>query len=86
MDLLKCSFDPDQAGMFLWGKLPGNESDSGKFSDELLEKKGLFITPGFIFGINGKGYIRISLCSKNEILEEARQRVMEYLAEKQNRK
>ena len=31
----------------------------------------MFITPGFIFGRNGSGYVRISLCAEVPVLEKA---------------
>jgi aspartate/methionine/tyrosine aminotransferase len=35
----------------------------------------VFITPGFIFGSNGKRYIRISLCAKEDKFAEALERI-----------
>jgi aspartate/methionine/tyrosine aminotransferase len=80
MDTLKCTFDKEQTGLFLWGRLPESEKSCEKFSDDLLLKTGVFITPGVIFGKNGSGYVRISLCSTSEILGKAKARVREYLA------
>lgn len=59
---LNCSFNKDQAGMFVWGKL-NNSKSSEQFVDELLYSKHIFITPGTLFGKAGDGYVRISLCS-----------------------
>ena len=77
-ELLNCRFDPSQSGLFLWGKLPGNDTSCKGFSDELLEKSGVFITPGFIFGKNGKGYIRISLCSSTKELQKAKEKIKHF--------
>ena len=52
-------------------KTPGEE-----ISDRILHEAGVFITPGFIFGRNGENYVRISLCAKPEVLQEAKCRVM----------
>ena len=82
MKALNCAFDDEQTGLFLWGKLPGNNTSCEKFSDELLLGTGVFITPGFIFGKNGQGYIRISLCSSEELLEKAEQRASKFVSEK----
>ncbi len=65
LNKLDCMYDKDQAGMFIWAKVPGN-MNSIEFSDYLLNEYKLFITPGAIFGANGEKYIRISLCS-NEV-------------------
>jgi aspartate/methionine/tyrosine aminotransferase len=75
MRLLGCTFDSNQSGMFLWGKIPDKYADSGELADEILYKAHVFITPGFIFGKNGQQHIRISLCCKEEKLQEALDRI-----------
>ena len=75
MDLLKCSYDKNQVGMFVWAKIPSKYETSAALSDEVLYGKHVFITPGFIFGSAGLKYIRISLCTSVELLREARDRV-----------
>ncbi len=75
MDLLQCSYDRRQVGLFVWGKLPGDAPDSKTFVDDVLYNARVFITPGAIFGNNGDRFIRISLGSSVEKLEEAYERV-----------
>jgi LL-diaminopimelate aminotransferase len=75
MITLGCTFNPEQTGMFLWGRIPDNIKSSESLTDDLLLKAHLFITPGLIFGKNGERYIRISLCSKEERLAEAKERL-----------
>ena len=75
MTALGCTFDPAQRGMFLWGRVPDSIDSVEKFCDDLLRHKHIFITPGFIFGHNGSRYIRISLCSTVDRLNEAKQRI-----------
>ena len=70
-DKLKCSYDKNSVGMFVWAKLPAGVSSSEKFIDEVLYNKNIFITPGTIFGSNGEGYIRFSLCVKADKIKEA---------------
>lgn len=73
-DLLGAEYDRNSSGMFLWGKV---SPDSGqRISDRILYEAGVFITPGFIFGKNGEGYIRISLCARPEILKKAYDKIM----------
>ena len=60
--ILKCEFDKDSAGLFVWAKLPKGIESSEKFINNILEQKNVFIAPGTIFGSNGEGYIRFSLC------------------------
>ncbi len=74
---LGVDYDENQVGMFLWGHIPNNFFDSYAFSNGLLSNYSLFITPGSIFGSNGSGYTRISLCSNQETFKEAIHRVPE---------
>jgi len=75
LDSLQCSYSSTQAGMFVWGKAPDHVGDVNQWINQLLEKKKIFITPGFIFGKNGQRYLRISLCSSEEKLKEALERI-----------
>ncbi len=75
MNALSCTFDPAQSGLFLWGKIPGQFMDSVEMTEKLLHMNHLFITPGSVFGDNGKRYIRISLCSTEELLTAALERI-----------
>ena len=74
LDLLHCTDEKEQAGLFVWARIPG-ETDSFAFSDEILERARVFITPGGIFGKNGVNYIRVSLCSPEEIILESIKRI-----------
>lgn len=68
--ILKCEFDKNAKGLFVWAKLPNNINSSEEFINNILIKKNIFIAPGTIFGKNGEGYIRFSLCiEKKKILE-----------------
>lgn len=75
MDALHCHYDPSQVGMFLWGRIPDTYADVEDLTEKVLHEARVFITPGFIFGSNGKRYIRISLCAKEEKLAEALTRI-----------
>lgn len=75
MTTLGCSFDKDQVGMFLWGKIPSKYESSAELADRVLYDARVFITPGFIFGSNGEKYVRISLCSKEDKLQNALDRI-----------
>ena len=82
MTTLGCTFDPKQQGMFLWGRIPDSYEDVEELTEKVLHEARVFITPGFIFGSNGKRYIRISLCAKDEKMQEALKRVKEMKNEK----
>ena len=75
MDTLGCKFDPNQVGMFLWGKIPNKYNNVEDLTERVLHEARVFITPGFIFGTNGERYIRISLCAKDEKIRKALQRI-----------
>ena len=74
MDFLGCDYDVNSTGMFVWGKTGTNDEDG--FIEEILQKFHVFITPGRIFGENGKGYIRISLANNMEKLDKALNRLV----------
>lgn len=82
-DTIGARYDTASTGLFLWGRIdagnpfaaltPGTGASLGeRVSDTILYRSGVFITPGFIFGDNGKDYIRISLCAKPEVLVHAK--------------
>jgi aspartate/methionine/tyrosine aminotransferase len=75
MTSLGCTFDPNQVGMFLWGKIPAQYKDAEELTEKVLHEARVFITPGFIFGSNGSRYIRISLCAKDDRIKEALERI-----------
>lgn len=75
MTTLGCTFDSEQVGMFLWGRIPEGYAQAEDLTERVLHEARVFITPGFIFGSNGERYIRISLCAKEEKLAEALERV-----------
>lgn len=68
---LGCTFDKNAVGLFVWAKLPAGIHSSEKFIDAILNNQHIFVTPGTIFGSNGEGYIRFSLCVTAEKIQEA---------------
>lgn len=80
MAALGCTFDSSQVGMFLWGRIPDVYQDAEELTEMVLHEARVFITPGFIFGSNGRRYIRISLCAKDEKLQEALCRIEQMVA------
>lgn len=71
---LSCKPSKDQSGMFIWAKVPEGYS-SESFVDELLHEHDIFTAPGFIFGSQGEGYVRFSLCASKENIEKAIKRI-----------
>jgi len=75
MHTLGCTYDENQVGMFLWGKVPDSCDNVETLTDKVLYEARVFVTPGFIFGSNGARYIRVSLCCNKEMLAEALERI-----------
>ena len=75
LDLLHCERSGEQVGLFLWARVPEPYEDAFVLSDAILEEARVFLTPGGIFGEEGKPYLRLSLCSSEEKLDAAIQRI-----------
>ncbi|MDR2627735.1 MAG: aminotransferase class I/II-fold pyridoxal phosphate-dependent enzyme [Dysgonamonadaceae bacterium] len=75
MQILDCTYDLCQTGLFLWGKIPRQCPDSETLADKVLYDAKVFLTPGSIFGSKGNRYIRISLCCNEQQLVEAMRRI-----------
>lgn len=74
MTTLGCTFDKNQVGMFLWGRIPEKYATCEELTEKVLHEARVFITPGFIFGSNGDRYVRISLCANEEKMTAALER------------
>ena len=73
-EALNCTYDENATGLFVWAKLPADVKAEA-YIDLILKEKSIFLTPGTIFGSQGEGYIRFSLCAQTEDLQEAIARV-----------
>jgi LL-diaminopimelate aminotransferase len=79
LEILQCSFSKDQAGMFVWARVPAGYKDGYALSDEVLYNANVFITPGGIFGDAGNQYVRVSLCCAEERIAESIKRIKDRL-------
>ncbi len=68
-DKLHCTYDKKSTGLFVWAKIPKGKT-SNEITEELLYHYNVFITPGTVFGSNGEGYIRFSLCVEEDRIKE----------------
>lgn len=73
-DALNCTYDKDTTGLFVWAKVPPLLK-SEEFTDLVLKEHAIFLAPGTVFGSNGEGYVRFSLCAPEEIIKDAITRV-----------
>ena len=71
---MNCEVKDDQVGLFVWAKTPEGKTSEDIVND-LLYNKDIFIAPGFIFGSQGEGYVRFSLCASEEVIDEALKRI-----------
>jgi len=69
-DKLECTYNKNATGLFVWAKIPKGKT-SEEFTDKILYNNDIFIAPGTVFGSNGEGFIRFSLCVPKEIIKEA---------------
>jgi aspartate/methionine/tyrosine aminotransferase len=74
LDQLGCNYRKDQQGMFIWAKVPDTIQSVEKLVDHLLYTYHVFITPGFIFGPKGDRFVRISLCTPENRLQQVVER------------
>jgi LL-diaminopimelate aminotransferase len=79
LDLLGCEYSKEQAGMFLWARIPSKYKDAYEVCDDILYKARVFITPGGIFGSAGEKYLRVSLCSPEEKFDASIERIKKVL-------
>lgn len=82
MDAIGATYEAESAGMFVWARIPDNGQSAEAYCDEILYGCGVFITPGHIFGKNGEGYVRISLCSDEPTLALALKNITSHLKSK----
>ncbi|MFC6221873.1 pyridoxal phosphate-dependent aminotransferase [Hymenobacter artigasi] len=75
LQALGCQPAPGQTGLFIWAAVPAGFADGYALSDAVLAEARVFLTPGGIFGSNGNGYIRASLCQPVGLLREALERI-----------
>ena len=75
IEKLGARIEKDGVGLFLWAKLPEGFKNSETFTDKILKEKNIFITPGTVFGSQGEGYIRLSLCVSEDKIKQAIKRV-----------
>jgi LL-diaminopimelate aminotransferase len=79
LELLNCRYEKSQVGLFLWGRIAEEIRSCEAYVEDILNKAHVFITPGFIFGSNGERYIRISLCTNEKRLIEAKERIDQFI-------
>jgi LL-diaminopimelate aminotransferase len=67
--------EPPKASLYIWARLPEGERSSAEFAARLIDATGVVVTPGASYGAAGEGYIRISLTTPDDRLDEALRRL-----------
>lgn len=75
MEALGCSVKLPQQGLFIWGRIPDGLPDAMEYSQIIQDKTRVFVTPGSIFGSVGDRYLRVTLCTPEDKLQECLRRI-----------
>ncbi len=62
------------ATIYVWAKVPAGET-SASFASKILEEANVIVAAGSAYGPSGEGYIRISLTTPDDRLEQAIERI-----------
>jgi LL-diaminopimelate aminotransferase len=71
-----------KAAIYVWAALPEGETDSVAFCSQLLEATGVSTTPGIVYGQHGEGFVRVSLGTPANRIEEAMRRIVKWTRER----
>ena len=69
-----------KAAFYIWAGLPAGHTDSIAFAAKLLDETGVVVTPGIGYGPNGEGYVRLSITTPDERIDEALRRLSAWRA------
>ena len=64
-----------RAALYIWAKIPDQWQDAVEYCEVMLLETGVSMTPGIVYGKSGERYIRISLVTPSERIEEAMERI-----------
>ena len=80
--LTECGMHPPTplSTLYIWCKIPKSFTSSKEFCDACLDEIGVSFAPGFIYGENGRGYVRISLGANTDRIKEAMNRLKQWLS------
>lgn len=67
------------AAIYVWARLPEGAGGSIDFCARMLEETGVSTTPGVVYGQAGEGYLRISLGTPEDRIEEAMRRIVQWV-------
>lgn len=59
-----------KGSLYIWAKIPDSAVNSTEFCMQLLKQKQILVTPGIAFGSNGDRFVRVSICSDINSINE----------------
>jgi LL-diaminopimelate aminotransferase len=68
-----------KASLYVWAKIPDGEESSSAFVSKIIDATGVVLTPGNGYGEFGEGYIRVSLTTPDDQLDDALNRLNDYI-------
>lgn len=71
---------PPRAGLYVWARVPAGMS-SIQFASEMLDATGVVVTPGVGYGRYGEGYIRLSVTTPDDRVDEGLRRIASWQVE-----
>jgi LL-diaminopimelate aminotransferase len=66
---------PPHSTIYVWAPVPAGFASSEAYCEHVLERTGVVLTPGAVYGPAGEGWFRISLTTPDERLLEAVERL-----------
>ena len=67
---LGLTFTLPKGALYIWAKIPDSAVNSQEFCMRLLKEKQILLTPGIAFGTNGNRFVRVSICSNINLINE----------------
>ncbi len=66
---------PPKSTIYVWAPVPEGFDSSESYCEHVLERVGVVLTPGAVYGPAGEGWFRISLTTPDDRLLEAVKRL-----------
>jgi LL-diaminopimelate aminotransferase len=66
-----------RASLYIWARIPSGYT-SAQYATRLIDEIGVVVTPGNAFGPSGEGFIRLSITTPDDRVEEGARRLIEW--------
>lgn len=75
LQALGLKVEKPKASLYVWAKLPPGYTSSTDFAARLIDEIGVVVTPGIGYGQYGEGYIRLSVTTPDDRVDEGLRRL-----------